>query len=292
MATNIKNILVTGANGQLGRSLQKIASSHTDLHMVFATRERVDIAERVSVEQALRESRAECIVNCAAYTAVDRAQSEPSAAFRANAIGPAVLGEAAREHDIPLVHISTDYVFAGTGNHPLTEDDAPDPQSVYGRTKLAGEQAIRQAGCRAAVIRTGWLYSEFGNNFVKTMLRAAKQGRDLAVVFDQTGCPTYAQDLAGAVLDLVKRGIEGFSLYHYANEGAVSWYDFAQAIFQLHGGSRPFIRAIRSNQYPCDAPRPGYSVLDKTKIKSAGIEPPYWRDALSRCMEHLKHTEL
>ena len=286
------NILVTGAGGQLGRSLQKIAAAYPEYRLVFTRRAETDIADEQAVERALRESGARALINCAAYTAVDRAETEADQARRANALGPAVLAAAALRRDIPLVHISTDYVFSGRGNRPLTEDDAPDPESVYGRTKLEGEQAVRRCGCRAAVVRTGWLYSEFGRNFVKTMLQAARQGRELSVVDDQTGGPTYAEDLARAILELIKRGIGDFSLYHYADQGAVSWYDFARAIFDLSGVRPAALRPIRTEEYAAAAPRPRYSVLDKTKIKSLGIETPLWRDSLARCIETLKHTEL
>ena len=285
------NILVTGANGQLGRSLQKTAAAYPEYRVFFASREQTDIADRDAVEHALRESAADALVNCAAYTAVDRAEGEVEQARRANAIGPAVLAEAALRHGIPLVHVSTDYVFSGRGNRPLTEDDAPEPQNVYGRTKLEGEQAIRRCGCRAAVVRTGWLYSEFGHNFVKTMLRAARQGRELAVVHDQRGGPTYAEDLARAILELIKRGVEGFSLYHYADRGEASWYDFAQAVFDISAVHPTALRPIRTEEYPAAAPRPRYSVLDTTKIQSLGIETPLWRDSLARCIETLKHLE-
>lgn len=286
------DILVTGADGQLGRSLQKIAAAYPEFRMVFTSRPETDIADRDAVERALRGNAVQVLVNCAAYTAVDRAETEVEEARRANALGPAVLAEAAVRHGISLVHISTDYVFSGRGNRPLTENDVPNPESVYGRTKLEGEQAIRHSGCRAAVVRTGWLYSEYGRNFVKTMLRAALQGRELSVVDDQRGGPTYAENLARAILELIKRGIGSFSLYHYADRGEVSWYDFAQAIFDLSGVHPAALHPIRTEEYAAPAARPHYSVLDTTKIRSLGIETPLWRHALGRCIETLKQMEL
>ena len=285
-----KNILVTGGNGQLGRSLQKIAPEYPDCRFVFSDLPQLDIAERAVVEKFIDGTRADRIVNCAAYTAVDRAESDARAARRVNADGPAVLAGVAREKGIGLIHISTDYVFPGTGNRPLNEADEPDPQSVYGRTKREGEEAVKASGCDAAIVRTAWLYSEFGNNFVKTMLRVGKERGEVSVVYDQTGTPTYAEDLARAVLNLAERGPKGFGVYHYADEGAVSWYDFAQAVFELYGLD-VLVKAIRTEDYPAIAPRPRYSVLSKEKIKAHGIAVPYWRESLRRCIETIKQAE-
>ncbi len=285
-----KNILVTGGRGQLGLSLRKIAAEYPQYGFLFTDLPEGDITDKTAVEDLVEKERITLIVNCAAYTAVDRAESDESTARKINALGPAVLAEIAREKGIKLVHISTDYVFPGTGNAPLKETDSPHPASVYGRTKLEGEKAIETSGCEAVIIRTGWLYSEFGNNFVKTMLRGGSEREEVNVVYDQTGTPTYATDLARAIMTLVQNGVKGFDIYHYADEGAVSWYDFARAIFDIYG-MNVTVNAIETKDYPCAAARPGYSVLSKEKIKAAGARVPYWRDSLERCIAALKQLE-
>lgn len=290
-------ILVTGANGQLGRSLRRLASDSSDRYLFADVAGedllRLDITDAGAVESFVREQRVEAIVNCAAYTNVDRAEEEPHAAESLNAGAVATLAEAMRTVGGVLVHVSTDYVFDGRGCIPYREDAAPGPQSVYGRTKLAGEEAVRASGCRHVILRTAWLYSEEGNNFVKTMLRLTAERPRLQVVFDQIGTPTYAGDLAAAIYDIIQRrayeGREG--TYHYSNEGVCSWYDFARAIAELSGRTSCRIDPCHSGEYPTKAVRPSYSVLDKSRFKEAfGLEIPYWRESLARCLVGLSEA--
>lgn len=288
-STEVK-ILVTGANGQLGRSLQKTSPNYPQYEYLFTDMPEVDITDKAYVSRLVKEQGIDLIVNCAAYTAVDRAESEPELAERINAFGPAVLAQIAVENHIGLIHVSTDYVFPGTGNRPLKEDDVPDPRSVYGRTKWEGEKALEASGCDATILRTAWLYSEFGNNFVKTMLRLGKQRPEVSVVCDQIGSPTYAEDLARAILLLAGKPSKGFRRYHYTDRGEVSWYDFARAIFELYGLKTP-VKSIRTEEYPSVAPRPAYSVLSNEKIQEEGIPVPLWKDSLRRCLETIKQQE-
>ena len=283
-------ILVTGANGQLGRSLQKIAGGYPHHTFVFTDLPEGDIADLSAMAALFDAAAPEAVVNCAAYTAVDRAESEPEAAERVNCRGAQVLANLALERRAKLVHISTDYVFDDTGRRPLRESDPTGPQGIYGVTKLAGERAVQASGCDAAVIRTAWLYSEFGNNFVKTMLRLAKEGKSIRVVSDQTGSPTYAENLAHAVLKVIEHGITGFNLYHYADDGAVSWYEFARMIFD-GTGDKIFVEPIATSDYPTAARRPAYSVLDTAKIRGIGAAVPHWRKSLQKCLKTIEEAE-
>ena len=280
--------LITGAHGQLGQSLHSLLGDRG----LYVDRDVLDIGDAAQVESSLRQHRPECVINCAAYTAVDKAESDRDAAAQANAAGPANLAKAAGLLQIPLIHVSTDYVFDGTACRPYREDDVPCPQSVYGLTKLAGERAVLQYAETAAVVRTAWLYSVTGNNFVKTMRRLGRERDTIRVVADQVGTPTYAPDLAAALLslvDLIKPGTR--EIYHYTNEGVCSWYDFAVAIMEL-SGLHCKVEPIRSEEYPTPAQRPAYSVLDKSKIRSLlpqGI--PYWRNSLKQCLQLLESNE-
>ena len=280
-------ILVTGGNGQLGRSLNKIGAAYPQHAFVFTDMPEADITHPGRMAELIKKHRPEIIVNCAAYTAVDKAESDPASARRINAEGPRILAGLARETGIGLIHISTDYVFSGKACRPWKEDDPADPSGVYGRTKRAGEEAVLASGCRGAVIRTAWLYSEFGNNFVKTMLRLGRERDELQVVYDQIGSPTYATDLAHAILTVAEQGLRGCEIYHYSDEGAVSWYDFARTVFDL-SGIRVRINAIESAQYATPAPRPAYSVLAKDKIKTLGVRVPWWKDSLTECLNRLQ----
>jgi dTDP-4-dehydrorhamnose reductase len=280
------NILVTGANGQLGQSIQKIAPSYPSFHFIFTDIPEMDITDFQAIDQFIGKNQVEAIINCAAYTAVDKAETEIAAAQKINIEGPAVLGRIAKKFDIKLIHVSTDYVFNGMNNLPLKETDSTDPIGVYGQTKLEGELAVQNSGCDSLVIRTSWLYSPFGNNFVKTMLRLSSERTELNVIYDQIGTPTYAEDLARAILDLLQKGFSGFTLYHYSNEGAISWYDFAKAIFDISGITIK-LNAIESFEYPTPTKRPHYSVLNKRKIKEKEIAVPYWRDSLILCLKNL-----
>lgn len=277
-------ILVTGADGQLGRSFRKIASDYPGFDFVFTDLPEGDISDGGKIVSLVEDNRIDVIVNCAAYTAVDKAESEPEAAMRVNAEGPAVLARIAKEGGLKLVHISTDYVFSGSAAAPYKEDEETEPAGVYGRTKLQGEEAIRTANIDAAIVRTAWLYSEFGNNFVKTMLRLSAEGKNPNVVSDQFGTPTYATDLARAVMKLICNGIKGCNIYHYTDAGETTWYEFAKEIFRL-SGSDCTVNPVATGEYPAVAKRPAYSVLDKGKIRAQGVEIPDWRDSLRECIE-------
>lgn len=280
------NILVTGGNGQLGNSIKKISSDYPQHTFFFTDVPEVDITNLELLVRLMEEKSVDAIINCAAYTAVDKAESDVALAESINVAGPKNLAEAAKKRGAKLIHVSTDYVFNGTANEPLKEEAQTDPIGVYGRTKLAGEQAVKDSGCDALVIRTAWLYSEFGNNFVKTMLRLGREREQLGVVFDQVGTPTYAPDLAVAIMTLLDKGFTGFDLYHFSNEGVISWYDFTKAIFRLENINIT-LNPIESCEYPTPAKRPAYSVLNKKKIKAAGVFVPYWEDSLRVCLKEL-----
>ena len=283
-------ILVTGANGQLGRSMRKISGDYPQHTFIFTDVPELDITDKRQFSDFVRQNAVQAIVNCAAYTAVDRAETETALAEKINVRGTKVLGEVAKMFSIPLIHVSTDYVFCGEGCHPLKETDATAPTGVYGKTKLEGEKALESTGCDAAIIRTAWLYSEFGGNFVKTMLRLAGERDSLNVVYDQVGSPTYATDLARALMTVLNNGVHGLSIYHFSNEGAISWYDFAKAIFE-ESGDKIIVSPIESDKYPSPTKRPAYSVLSKEKIKEAGAEVPYWKDSLKECIRLLKSSK-
>ena len=283
-------ILVTGANGQLGRSMRKISGDYPHHTFLFTDVPEIDITDKRQFGDFARQNAVQAIVNCAAYTAVDKAETERELAEKINCQGTKVLGETAKELNIPLVHISTDYVFCGEGCHPLKETDPTAPTGVYGSTKLDGEKALESVGCDVAIIRTAWLYSEFGGNFVKTMLRVATERDTLNVVYDQVGSPTYATDLARALMKVLDNGIKGLNIYHFSNEGAVSWYDFAKAIFE-ESNINIIVNPIESDKYPSPVKRPSYSVLSKDKIKSIGVDVPYWRDSLKICLKALKSQQ-
>ena len=270
-------LLVTGANGQLGQELRLLLGNRA----VYAGRTELDIADESAVKAFFEAQSFDFVINCAAYTAVDRAEDEAEAADRANRLGPALLARYGRR----IVHVSTDYVFDGTSCRPYRENDAPNPVSVYGRTKLAGEEAVLNEAETAVIIRTAWVYSSFGKNFVKTMRRLGAERASLGVVFDQVGTPTYAADLASAIVAMLPQIAPGMKdVYHYSNEGVTSWYDFAVAIMEESGLSCA-VRPIESADYPTRAARPAFSVLNKAKIKKDfGLSIPHWRDGLKRCL--------
>ncbi len=280
------NILVTGANGQLGNSIQKIHVQYPEHKFIFTDVPEVDITNLDLLRELVKKEQIGAIINCAAFTAVDKAESCEELAEKINVTGPKNLAIAAHEVGAKLVHISTDYVFGGKNSLPLKETDETAPIGVYGRTKRQGEIEVEKTGCDAIVIRTAWLYSEYGNNFVKTMLRLGKERESLNVVYDQIGTPTYATDLAYAIMTLLNKGICKFEIYHFSNEGVISWYDFTKAIFEIAGYSTA-VGAIESYEYPTAAERPAYSVLNKRKIKKAGVTVPYWKDSLKECMSIL-----
>ncbi|MCH5319433.1 MAG: dTDP-4-dehydrorhamnose reductase [Paramuribaculum sp.] len=287
-------ILVTGGNGQLGMSLRKAAEDSKDSY-VFTDVAELDITDKDAVMRAVAEGGFDVIVNCAAYTNVDKAESDEEMAELLNAQAVANLAEAIKQTDGTLIHISTDYVFGGSnGNTPRREDEAVNPTGVYGKTKLHGEEAIAASGCKALIIRTAWLYSEYGKNFVKTMLNLTSTKPELKVVFDQAGTPTYAQDLAGAIVTIIDgRHLDGNEgIYHYSNEGVCSWYDFAKMIAKMGGNNSCNIQPCHSDEFPSPVKRPAYSVLDKTKIKERfGLEIPYWTESLEKCVNNLLKNE-
>lgn len=279
------NILVTGANGQLGNEMRVVAAEQKQLAYYFTDVAELDICNEQAVEHFVAERAIDCIVNCAAYTNVNKAEEDAVLCDKLNHLAPANLARVAAKYRIGLVHVSTDYVFNGEHHVPYREDDATCPNSVYGTTKLAGEEAIRTIHPEAVIIRTAWLYSSFGDNFVKTMLRLGKEREELGVVFDQIGTPTYARDLARAIQHIIGSDVVP-GIYHYSNEGVCSWYDFTKAIFDLAGISTCCLKPLHTDEYPTPAARPHYSVLDKTKIKQTyGVEVPHWIDSLRECMK-------
>lgn len=284
------NILVTGANGQLGRQMQRLGAVSPNNYL-FTDVAELDITDAAAVRGCIAENNIEAIVNCAAYTNVERAEEEEPAADRLNRQAVENLARAAAEADVLLVHVSTDYVFDGHASVPYTEESPTNPLSAYGRTKLAGEEAVRTSGCRHLILRTAWLYSEEGNNFLRTMLRLTAERETLNVVFDQIGTPTYAGDLALAIFSILEgrldRGNGG--TYHFSDEGVCSWYDFAVEIARAVGHDRCRISPCRTADYPTKAVRPAYSVLDKGKLKRTfGIEIPQWRESMFYCLKRLQ----
>ena len=281
------NILITGCNGQLGNEMQLLEQLHPE-HTYFNTDvAELDITDREAVTRFVSDNQIDGIVNCAAYTAVDRAESDEELARRLNAEAPAYLAYAVGQRGGWMIQISTDYVFDGTNHTPYVETDDTCPNSVYGRTKLTGELNVLMLCPRSVVIRTAWLYSTFGNNFVKTMLRLGREKQELGVIFDQIGTPTYARDLARAIFAVIGKGIVP-GTYHFTNEGVTSWYDFTKAIYRLAGITTCHVRPLHTAEYPTAAARPHYSVLDKTKLKQVyGIDIPYWEESLSECIAQL-----
>ena len=286
----MKTILVTGANGQLGNSIRVLAGQYPQYNFLFTDVDTLDITDPAAVKAAVKDNQVNYIINCAAYTAVDKAEDNEELCRRLNSFAVCVLGEAAREAGAKMIHVSTDYVFSGTGYCPYKETDGTRPVSVYGRTKLAGEEGLMEVCPDAVIIRTAWLYSEFGSNFVKTVLRLGKERDELGCVFDQVGTPTYAGDLAAAILSVVTADEKGAfvpGIYHYSNEGVCSWYDFTVKILQI-AGIDCRIRPIETKDYPTKAVRPPYSVLNKNKIKETyGVAIPHWEASLRVCMGKL-----
>lgn len=288
------NILVTGANGQLGNELRRL-SSGSGQHFIFTDVNEIpgvetvhlDITDLEAVRLITESEKVDVIVNCAAYTNVEKAEDDLALADLLNHTAPGNLAVAARERDALLIHISTDYVFPGNACKPVRENDQTDPRSVYGATKLAGEKAVTDSGCRNIIIRTAWLYSPYGKNFVKTMLKLTEEKDSINVVCDQVGTPTYAADLAGLILHIIGCGNPRTGIYHYSDEGAVSWYDFAQTICRMSGHDCR-ISPCMSSEFPAKAARPHYSVLDKSLVKKTfGITIPYWADSLEDCLKRL-----
>lgn len=286
------NILVTGANGQLGNEMRIVAKNSAD-NYIFTDVAELDITNAAAVEKIVKDNDVNVIINCAAYTNVDKAEDDREFAEILNAKAAENLAVAIKKNNGLLVHVSTDYVFGGTKNNtPCKEDEPANPTGVYGVTKLHGEQAIMATGCHYIIIRTAWLYSEFGKNFLKTMLNLTATKPQLKVVFDQVGTPTYAYDLALAIFDIVEnRKYEGNDgVYHYSNEGVCSWFDFTKMIAEYAGNTQCDIQPCHSDEFPSKVVRPSYSVLDKTKIKATfGTVVPYWTDSLKVCMNNLRN---
>ncbi|MFA5628563.1 MAG: dTDP-4-dehydrorhamnose reductase [Thiohalomonadaceae bacterium] len=290
----IKSILVTGKSGQLGQSIQKLTQQYPQFEFQFVGRDELDLSQPELVKQKLLNYQFDALINCAAYTAVDKAETEQELAYAINHHSVAKLTQVVNDNNALLIHISTDYVFNGQNHKPYQEHDTVEPINVYGDSKLKGEQAIHAASPRALIIRTSWVYSEFGNNFVKTMLKLGQERDQLNVVADQVGSPTYATDLAAAILKALCY-INGkadeanpVKTYHLSNEGVCSWYDFAKAIFELKDIDC-VVNPIDTQDYPTPAKRPHYSVMDKTNIKQAfGISIPYWKDSLKVCLKELE----
>lgn len=287
------NILVTGANGQLGNCIRNASADSAD-NYIFTDVAELDITDAGAVAKMVKDNDINVIINCAAYTNVDKAESDKDFAEKLNSEAVANLAKAAKSVDGTLFHISTDYVFGGDPyNTPCREDQKGTPTGVYGLTKLHGEQAIAASGCKALIFRTAWLYSEYGKNFVRTMLNLTATKPELKVVFDQTGTPTYAQDLADAIVSIITDrkydGNEG--IYHYSNEGVCSWFDFTKMIAEIAGNKACDIQPCHSDEFPSPVIRPSYSVLDKTKFKNTfGLAVPYWTDSLKVCIFNLKLT--
>lgn len=284
------NILVTGANGQLGSEM-RIVSRQTENHYIFTDVAELDITDFDALMVIVSREKIEAVVNCAAYTNVDKAEDDYELAEKLNVQAVRNLAVAMKSVGGLLVHISTDYVFGGElYNTPCTEDRTGTPTGVYGKTKLLGEKAVEEVGCRHIIIRTAWLYSEFGKNFVKTMLNLTATKPQLKVVFDQVGTPTYAFDLASVIFDILENGKfhNHDGVYHFSNEGVCSWYDFTKSIAELSGQTECEILPCHSSEFPSNVVRPSFSVLDKTKIKETfGISIPYWRDSLKVCLRNI-----
>lgn len=287
-------ILVTGADGQLGNCIRKAAESSKDEY-IFTDIDDLDITDREAVDLCIKCNDFQVVVNCAAYTNVERAEDQPEFAEKLNAEAVRNLADACAKYDVTLIQISTDYVFGGSmGNTPRNETEPVNPTGVYGLTKLHGEEAVKESGCNAIIIRTAWLYSEYGKNFVKTMFDLTSTKPELKVVFDQVGTPTYARDLADAIVKLISDRLfkENPGTYHFSNEGVCSWFDFTKIIAELAGHDACDVRPCHSDEFHSKVVRPSYSVLDKTKFKETfGFRIPYWTDSLKTCINNLKTKE-
>jgi dTDP-4-dehydrorhamnose reductase len=286
-------ILVTGAYGQLGNELKELSETYPNWQFLFTDVDSLDISNEWEVDVFFQEKKPDFVLNCAAYTAVDKAENEIQSALKVNAFAPGILASAAKKQKAGFIHISTDYVFNGLTFKPYEEFDSVNPESVYGKTKLAGEHSVKSGNPDSIIIRTSWLYSSFGNNFVKTMLRLGQEREMLKVVYDQVGTPTYAADLARAILQITEiyRNQTGKyvpGVYHYSNEGIASWYDFAITIFELARIDCKVLPVL-TEEFPTAAKRPHYSVLNKSKIKTTfNLEIPYWKESLKICLDKLQ----
>ena len=280
------NILVTGSNGQLGNELRTLAPAFPGCHFIFTDVAELDITSEPAIHRFMEAEKPAVLINCAAYTAVDKAETDAETAFLINATASGNLARATALYGAKLVHVSTDYVFDGRAFTPYREDHPVNPVSVYARSKQAGEEQVLTHAKNAVILRTSWLYSAFGHNFIKTVMRVGTERGRMGVVYDQTGSPTYARDLAGAIMKIIldEQEMTGVEIYHYANEGVASWYDLAKAIIEMTG-IPCIISPILTSEYPLPAVRPAYSVFDKTKIRQRyQLDIPYWRDSLKECI--------
>ncbi len=284
----MKKILVTGSNGQLGSELKNLSGEYSEYKFIFTDVEELNLLDYFAVTEFFEKNNPDVCINCAAYTAVDKAEEDREQALKINRDAVETLAKNCNKNGSLLVHISTDYVFNGRNYKPYTEDDNPSPESYYGLTKLEGEKAAFEYSAKTVIIRTSWLYSKYGNNFVKTMLRLSAEKDKIGVVADQVGTPTYAGDLAKAIMTVVENTDDNIKeVYHFSNEGAISWYDFAKSIMEIKSLSCG-VNPIESKDFPAKANRPYYSVLNKTKIKKAfGIEVPYWLDSLKKMLKEI-----
>lgn len=285
-------IIVTGANGQLGNEMRVISKRFSQHSYIFTDVAELDICNKEAVMAFFEENKPDFVVNCAAYTAVTKAESDLEISRKINAEAVGILGEATKCVGAKMIHVSTDYVFDGLGHIPYTEEMNVCPQSVYGKTKLDGEIALQQSGAEYAILRTSWLYSSFGNNFVKTMIRLGQEKEKLTVIFDQIGTPTYAADLVEAIMTIVNAENFVGGVFHFSNEGVCSWYDFTKSIHKIYGITSCKVLPLETKDYPDSTPRPFYSVLNKAKIKSIyGLEIPHWEESLTRCIDVLKQEK-
>ena len=281
----MKSILVFGGNSQLAQCIKKLEASFPQFNIVFLSSKEADISKEKNIDSVFQEHRPDIAINCAAYTAVDQAEDAVEAAELINARSPIFLARVCQKHNTLLIHISTDFVFEGNKASPLNETDETNPLSVYGQSKLDGEKGIMENMERYIILRTSWLYSEYGHNFVKTMLRLGKERENLGVVVDQVGTPTYAVDLANTILHIADFNEWQYGLYHYSNEGVASWFDFAHAIFKFTN-LKVNLSPLSTAQFPTKAVRPAFSVMDKSKIKEVfDLEIPHWQDSLENCLK-------
>ena len=284
-------IVVLGASGQLGSCLKKTSAERNLTDISFPSEEHANILDKDLLDKLFSSEKPQYVINCAAYTAVDKAEDDVDTCRRVNRDGAAYIAEICKKHQATLIHISTDFVFKGDVPKLLSETDPAEPENMYGLTKLEGEAAIAEILPEHYTIRTSWLYSEFGNNFVKTMLRLGRERDQLGVIVDQVGSPTYAIDLANVILDIVESENKAYGIYHYSNEGVTSWYDFAKAVFDI-SNTQVILNPVKTSEYVTKAVRPAYSVMDKAKIKNTlSVHIPYWRDSLQVCLERLASAD-
>ena len=284
----MKTILITGSKGQLGNEMQQAAVRYPQFHYIYTDVDELDICNKAALNAFVKANSVNFIVNCAAYTAVDKAEDDIELCYKINSDAVRNIGEVAASNAVKVVHVSTDYVFDGTNHIPYTEDQEVCPATVYGKSKLAGEQALMESCKDSVIIRTAWLYSSFGNNFVKTMIKLGTERDSLNVIFDQIGSPTYAADLAEAIMKVISSEKFVAGIYHFSDEGVCSWYDFTKTIHKIAGISCN-VQAIETKDFPARTPRPHYSVLNKAKIKlTYGITIPHWEESLEKCIKILQ----